>query len=349
MVYNDAAYGAEVHHFGPTGTPVDLVHFPDVDVAALARAAGAEGLTVRATADLQPLARWLEHRSGPLLIDAKVNPTSRANGSSVQYLIKDGMSSSPLAAPDRALDRLPPHEHDLTRAATTHGVCGSRSPFARRAADTARRQPLRRPRPAWASGSARDQRARRHPLRRADQLDLRARQTTSPPSRRRLIGPTYDRQVRRGPRRGPGLPAARSDDVRAFESVHGRATQGGFGCLLRTGWDAARTTRSVFLDAGPDGPPTPVSTPSARAGSRRTRRSSASASNRRCRRGRRGGFDPPFPVHNHMLGAGKYGITQLANLARLPPTGATLIVAPLKLVGGTGSPARVARWCSGNH
>jgi kynurenine formamidase len=42
-----------------------------------------------------------------------------------------------------------------------------------------------------------------------------------------------------------------------------------------------------------------------------------------------------------MLGAGKYGLTQLANLARLPATGALLVAAPLKLVGGTGSPARV--------
>ena len=46
-------------------------------------------------------------------------------------------------------------------------------------------------------------------------------------------------------------------------------------------------------------------------------------------------------MHHFVLGAGKYGITQLANLARLPATGAVLIVAPLKLVGGTGSPARV--------
>ena len=53
------------------------------------------------------------------------------------------------------------------------------------------------------------------------------------------------------------------------------------------------------------------------------------------------GFDPPFPVHTFLLGAGKYGITQLANLAELPPTGALLVVAPLRLVGGTGSPARV--------
>jgi kynurenine formamidase len=34
-------------------------------------------------------------------------------------------------------------------------------------------------------------------------------------------------------------------------------------------------------------------------------------------------------------------VTQLANLAELPPTGAIVVVAPLKLVGGTGSPARV--------
>ena len=74
VVYDDAAYGAEVHHFGPDGHAVDLTQFPDVDIAALARAAGAEGLTVRATADLEPVARWLEHRSRPLVIDAKVNP-----------------------------------------------------------------------------------------------------------------------------------------------------------------------------------------------------------------------------------------------------------------------------------
>ena len=48
-----------------------------------------------------------------------------------------------------------------------------------------------------------------------------------------------------------------------------------------------------------------------------------------------------FPVHSFLLGAGRYGLTQLANLAQLPPTGAVVVVAPLKLVGGTGSPARV--------
>src|SRR5919109_1434400 len=52
-------------------------------------------------------------------------------------------------------------------------------------------------------------------------------------------------------------------------------------------------------------------------------------------------FEPPFPVHSYFLGAGKYGLTQLANLAELPSTGALIIVAPLKLVDGTGTPTRV--------
>src|SRR4026209_1766008 len=46
VVYNDAAYGAEVHHFGPMGHPVELVQLPDVDFAALGRAAGLEGATI---------------------------------------------------------------------------------------------------------------------------------------------------------------------------------------------------------------------------------------------------------------------------------------------------------------
>jgi kynurenine formamidase len=52
-------------------------------------------------------------------------------------------------------------------------------------------------------------------------------------------------------------------------------------------------------------------------------------------------MDPAFPVHNFVLGAGRYGLTQLANLGALPVTGALVVVAPLKLVGGTGSPSRV--------
>ncbi len=51
-------------------------------------------------------------------------------------------------------------------------------------------------------------------------------------------------------------------------------------------------------------------------------------------------FDPPFPCHAAMLGAGKYGLTQLQNLAVLPPAGVLLIVTPLPITGGSGSPCR---------
>ena len=51
-------------------------------------------------------------------------------------------------------------------------------------------------------------------------------------------------------------------------------------------------------------------------------------------------FDPPFPCHAAMLGAGKYGLTQLQNLALLPPQGAVVIALPLPITGGSGSPCR---------
>ena len=51
-------------------------------------------------------------------------------------------------------------------------------------------------------------------------------------------------------------------------------------------------------------------------------------------------FDPPFPCHSSLLGAGKYGLTQLQNLALLPPSGAVVIAGPLPIVGGSGSPCR---------
>jgi thiamine pyrophosphate-dependent acetolactate synthase large subunit-like protein len=74
VVYDDAAYGAEVHHFGPMGHPTELVRFPEADFAALARAAGAQGLTARSVADLDGVRDWLERRDGPLVVDAKVRP-----------------------------------------------------------------------------------------------------------------------------------------------------------------------------------------------------------------------------------------------------------------------------------
>src|SRR5204862_4992669 len=52
-------------------------------------------------------------------------------------------------------------------------------------------------------------------------------------------------------------------------------------------------------------------------------------------------FRPPYPCHTYMHGAGRYGLQCLANLDRLPPTGAVVIAAPLKIRNGSGSPLRV--------
>jgi kynurenine formamidase len=130
------------------------------------------------------------------------------------------------------------------------------------------------------------------------------------------------------------------DELRAFEAEHGPLPEGGW-LLLRTGWDARAHDEAAFLNANETGPHTPgfdVECARALAASGlagvgvETVGTDAGAAH---------SFDPPFPVHSFVLGAGKYGITQLANLARLPVTGAVVVVAPLKLVGGTGSPARV--------
>jgi thiamine pyrophosphate-dependent acetolactate synthase large subunit-like protein len=75
VIYNDAAYSAEVHHFGPLGQPVDLVKFPDTDFAAVGRSVGLSGITVRSRADLEPVREWAVRPRSGLVVDAKVEPT----------------------------------------------------------------------------------------------------------------------------------------------------------------------------------------------------------------------------------------------------------------------------------
>ncbi|QVQ54878.1 thiamine pyrophosphate-binding protein [Spiractinospora alimapuensis] len=75
VVYDDAAYAAEVHHFGPEGHPTDTVRFPDRDIAAIARGFGAEGIVVRTLDDLRPLRDWVaQGPRGVFVVDAKVTP-----------------------------------------------------------------------------------------------------------------------------------------------------------------------------------------------------------------------------------------------------------------------------------
>lgn len=79
IIYNDNAYGAEVHHFAETDASLDLgsVTFPETDVAAIARGYGCEGVTVRTVEDLAPVKDWVAayatgEQNRPLVIDAKI-------------------------------------------------------------------------------------------------------------------------------------------------------------------------------------------------------------------------------------------------------------------------------------
>jgi len=128
--------------------------------------------------------------------------------------------------------------------------------------------------------------------------------------------------------------------VRSWETAHGRIPAGAW-VLLRTGW-SARTTREEFLNVRDDGPHSP--------GFSRTC-SEFLAQERDVLgvgvetigtdAGQAGTFDPAFPNHSTMHGAGKFGITSLINLDQLPATGAVVIAAPLKIADGSGSPLRV--------
>ncbi|HEX9336798.1 MAG TPA: thiamine pyrophosphate-dependent enzyme, partial [Pseudonocardiaceae bacterium] len=70
VVYNDNAYGAEIHHFDGDMT---TVRFPDTDIAAIAHGFGCAGVTVRTEDDLTGVKDWLGgDRATPLVIDAKI-------------------------------------------------------------------------------------------------------------------------------------------------------------------------------------------------------------------------------------------------------------------------------------
>jgi kynurenine formamidase len=130
------------------------------------------------------------------------------------------------------------------------------------------------------------------------------------------------------------------DHVKQWEADHGPLPEGGW-LLYRTGWDARSNDQADFLNASETGPHTPgisvecaawlASRPILGVGVETVGTDAGAAHS----------FEPPFPCHTALLGAGKYGLTQLRNLELLPPQGAVIIAAPLPIVGGSGSPCRV--------
>lgn len=130
------------------------------------------------------------------------------------------------------------------------------------------------------------------------------------------------------------------ESIKAWEAEHGKIPPKTW-FLMRSDW-SKRKGRDAFLNIKEDGPHSPgpsVECVKFLANERdvlgfgtETVGTDAGAA---------GGFDPAFPCHTLMHGAGKLGLASLNNLDQLPPTGAILMAAPLKIVKGSGSPLRV--------
>lgn len=127
--------------------------------------------------------------------------------------------------------------------------------------------------------------------------------------------------------------------IREWEAEHGEIPEGSW-VVMRTDWHKRAGSEADFLNMDENGPHSPGPTAEAIRyligkgilgwGAETIGTDAGSA----------GGMDPPFPAHNLLHAANRYGLASLANLDRLPPKGAILIAAPLKIVEGTGSPVR---------
>jgi kynurenine formamidase len=131
------------------------------------------------------------------------------------------------------------------------------------------------------------------------------------------------------------------EHIEQWQRQHGPLPRGGW-LLFRSGWDTRAGDQAAFLNANESGSHTPgVSVALARWLAEQSPLIGFGVETVGTDAGAAHSFDPPFPCHSFLLGADKYGLTQLANLSKLPPTGAVLVTAPLPIVRGSGSPARV--------
>jgi kynurenine formamidase len=156
----------------------------------------------------------------------------------------------------------------------------------------------------------------------------------------RLIGPAVVVDVTTAVSTDPDF-LLEPEHLQGWEEEHGRIPDGAW-LLLRTGWSVRGGSQDAFLNADDAGPHTPgPSVAASRWLADERGITGFGVETVGIDAGQAGGMDPAFPAHHFLLGAGKLGLTQLQQLDRLPPTGALVLVQPLRLVGGTGSPARV--------
>ena len=129
-----------------------------------------------------------------------------------------------------------------------------------------------------------------------------------------------------------------ADFIRTWEARHG-AIETGSWVLMRTDW--SKRPREQYTNLREDGAHTPGPDPGAiellierdvLGFGTETIGTDAGQAHR---------FDPPVPAHTLMHGSGRYGLQCLTHLDQLPPKGAVILAAPLKLLKGSGSPLRV--------
>src|SRR5262245_61244422 len=127
------------------------------------------------------------------------------------------------------------------------------------------------------------------------------------------------------------------DHIKAWEAEHGPLPAGGW-LLYRTGWDARSDNDDAFLNNGQS---PGISVECAKWLAEEAPIVGVGVETVGTDAGAAHSFDPPFPCHSFLLGHDKYGLTQLRNLDRLPPTGAVVVAGPLPILHGSGSPCRV--------
>ncbi len=128
--------------------------------------------------------------------------------------------------------------------------------------------------------------------------------------------------------------------IKKWEKRHGRIPAGAW-VLMRTDW-SKRTDPVAYQNIDETGQHTPGPDPEAVRFLVEERQVLGFASEAiGTDAGQAYHLAPPYPCHYYMHGSGRYGLQCLANLDQLPPTGAVLIAAPLKIRDGSGSPLRV--------
>jgi kynurenine formamidase len=127
-----------------------------------------------------------------------------------------------------------------------------------------------------------------------------------------------------------------------WENRHGRIPARAW-VILRTGWGSRASDAKTFFNIGADGSPHYPGFGKESAEFLTKERDILGVGTEAIGTDAAIGAtaEPAFPNHSIMHGAGKFGLTQLANVDRLPVTGALIIAAPLKLQDGSGSPVRV--------